>query len=208
MEQSMIQHLLEAAEQCQGDESVLMPVIDKLERHRSKDDDSPALQYACAYAWYLHPRRLEDTSIQRRVDELLHQVLKEIPSDYLSLLYLGHNKYDCQDYATAHHYFERAKSVAPKNYIGLKAYEMLVCSKIMEAGVGEALDDFETFVREASDSSYEKEDIWPRELASALKRRGRGDLSAAKLAKAMELAERLDQVGQLNGWLREVIRGM
>ncbi len=207
MEQDAIGQLLDAAEQCQGDEPALMQIIQQLERRLAETDD-PALRYACAYAWYLHPRRVEDTSIQSKVDDLLNQILKKIPSDYLSLLYLGHNKYDCGDYTAAEHYFERATKVAPKSYIGLKAHEMLVCSKVMKAGVGAALEQFESFVQEASDSQYEEEDIWPRELASALKRRGRGDLPAAKLAKAVELAERLDKIGHLNGWLRGVVRSM
>lgn len=207
MEQDEIGRLLEAAEQCQGDEPALMQIIQKLEQSLPETDDA-ALLYACAYAWYLHPRRVDDTSIQSNVDDLLNRVLKKIPSDYLSLLYLGHNKYDCGDYIAAEHYFERATRVAPKSYIGLKAHEMLVCSKIMKAGVGAALEQFESFVREASDSQYEKEDIWPRELALALKRRGRGDLPDVQLVKAIELAERVDKIGQLNGWLRGIVRSM
>lgn len=205
MEQNATQRLLEAAEQCRGDEPALMRIIDELER-RADEGHDPALLYASAYAWYLHPRRLEEASIQRKVEQLLLHVLSHVPSDYLSLLYLGHNRYDCGDYTMAGEYFVRAKEVAPKSYIGLKAYEMLVCSKIMGSDADGALEEFEVFVREASTSVYEKEDIWPRELALAFERRGMAGLSAAKLAKAVELADRLDQAGELNGWLGGVVR--
>lgn len=207
LELDTIHRLLEAAEKCQSDESALMRIIDELERH-IVEEDGPAWRYASAYAWYLHPRRLEEVSIQSRVDELLHQVLRENPSDYLSLLYLGHNRYDCGDYAAARQHFERAQKVAPKDYIGLKAHEMVVCSKVMEAGVGAALNELEAFIQEALNSSYQKEDIWPRELALALERRGMGDLSPAKLAKAVELADKLDRAGHLNGWFGGIVRGM
>jgi tetratricopeptide (TPR) repeat protein len=205
MEQEAIRRLLEAAEQCKGDEPEIMRVIDELERHTA-EEHSPALLYALAYAWYLHPRRVEDASIQSRVEELLHQVLEQIPSDYLSLLYLGHNRFDCGDYITADKYFTRAKEIAPREYIGLKAYEMLVCSKIMSSDADGALEELSAFVREASSSSYEKEDIWPRELALALERRGLESLSAVKFAKAVDLADRLDQAGELNGWLGGILR--
>jgi hypothetical protein len=69
-----------------------------------------------------------------------------------------------------------------------------------------ALEELDAFVREALSSSYEKEDIWPRELALALERRGLKSLSEVKLAKAVELADCLDKAGELNGWLGGILR--
>src|SRR5262245_55894658 len=53
----------------------------------------------------------------------------------------------------------------------------------------------------------EKEDVWPRELTAALTRRGVGDVSPAARAKLSELADELDLLGSLNGWMGGVIRG-
>ncbi|KAK4045488.1 hypothetical protein OUZ56_033112 [Daphnia magna] len=201
-----IERLLCAAEECR-DESALMAIIDELER-RSGEHAAPALLYACAYAWYLHPRRVAEDSIAKRVDELLKCVLVAAPGDYLSLLYLGHNLYDCGKYTEAKLFFASARDVAPKSYIGLKAYEMVVCCDFVMGGFeGNFAGSLQAFVEEASQESYAPEDVWPRELAGVLQRvQPRFPPNERQLAQVFELAERLDGIGSLNGWMGTLVR--
>lgn len=198
-----ISELLKAAEQRGSDESQLMAVVDELER-RVAEEGGPELQYACAYAWYLHPRRLTDAAIRQRVDELLNAVLEIHPRDFLALLYLGHNHYDLGDYVAAARYFDEATRVAPKSYIGLKAREMLACSRIWLGGVDAAEPALQAFAEEASNAQlYTKEDIWPNELAEVLRRNAVAPDPAG--TKVAGLLDRLDHAGGLNGWLRAAL---
>jgi tetratricopeptide (TPR) repeat protein len=206
MERHELQDLLNVAEQCQADEPALMRVIEQLEQ-RLHERQTPELQYACAYAWYIHPRRISDNVIWGRVDGLLHRVLDAVPDDYLSLLYLGHNHYDRAHYAEAEVYFKRAQRIAPKNYIGLKSLEMVVCCGLMMRRLEAALSALHAFVEEASDRSYAPEDIWPRELAAALEvTHPFAQMSPKEFEEAGRLADRLDELGSLNGWISSLVR--
>jgi hypothetical protein len=203
MSRDDIERLLCAAEECR-DESALMAIIDELER-RSAEHAAPALLYACAYAWYIHPRRVADDSIAKRVDALLRRVLVAAPGDYLSLLYLGHNIYDRGNYTEAKLFFASARDVTPKSYLGLKAYEMVVCCDFVMGGLeGDFAGSLQAFVEEASQESYAPEDIWPRELAGVLQRVRPRYPSNERLFE--ELAERLDAIGSLNGWMGTLVR--
>lgn len=201
-----IDHLLSRAEQCE-DEHFLMLIVNELEC-QARELGTPELLYACAYVWYVHPRRLSDDSISSRVDDLLRRVLEMLPEDYCSLLYLGHNTYDHENYEEAKVYFEKARQVAPKSYVGLKAYEMVVCCELMMGGLrSEFLASLATFVTEASQPSYTSEDIWPRELAMALQRTSLArEPDAQRFEEASQLADRLDRVGALNGWIGSLVR--
>lgn len=205
MPRDEISELLEAAERLSSDESQLMGVVNELER-RVAEEGGARLQYACAYAWYLHPRRLTDDSIRLRVDQLLKAVLESSPRDFLALLYLGHNRYDCRDYVAAARHFEGASAVAPKSYIGLKAHELLACSRIALGGEDATEAALEAFALEASNGLlYAKEDIWPKELAEVLGRVAVAHLPDTALTKVTGLIDRLELAGGLNGWLREAL---
>jgi tetratricopeptide (TPR) repeat protein len=207
MEPEMIDRLLSTAEQCRNDERALMLIVEQLEQS-VREHGSPEQRYACAYAWYLHPRRLTDNTIWQRIDELLRNVISIVPEDYLSLLYLGHNNYDRGFYSDAKSYFERARRVAPRSYIGLKAYEMVVCCELMTRGLGNAVNEFKVFVDEASRHYYATEDIWPRELARALQQVSPNDGdSPEQFVEAVHLAERLDGLASLK-WIEPLVCGL
>lgn len=202
-----IERLLCAAEECRK-EPALLAILGELERRLGEQDD-PAWLYACAYAWYLHPQRTADESIAKRVDALLRRVLLAVPGDYLSLLYLGHNLYDRGNYTEAKLFFASARGVAPKSYVGLKAYEMVVCCDFAMGGfAGTFAGSLKAFVAEASEPSYAPEDVWPRELAGVLERfPRRKPPTEQQLEQVYQLAERLDAVGDLNGWMSALVRG-
>lgn len=130
MDHDELEQLLREAEQSSGNEELLMPIIERLER-RAAEQGTPEHWYACAYAWYLHPRRIERQSWSARVDDRLMRALSAQPEHFLALLYLGHNSYDRGDYRAAREYFAKARNNAPKDYIGLKSYEMVVCCDVM-----------------------------------------------------------------------------
>ncbi len=72
---------------------------------------------------------------------------------------------------------------------------------------GDFAGSLKAFVEEASQESYAPEDIWPRELAGVLQRvQPRFPPNVQQLEQVYELAERLDAVGSLNGWMGTLVR--
>lgn len=168
----------------------------------SKHSPSPALDYALAYAWYFHPDRMGNQTIQERVTTLLSSVVQTRPNDFHAWLYLGHNAFDAKLYDTAFDYFSRACALASKNYLGLKAHEMLVCCMIYKSGIGASLDALEQFVARAEEQPIE--DIWPQQLATTLKNCA-ATLDTAHLIQLNQLLVRLDRVGAWGSWFQNLI---
>lgn len=178
-------------------------VISQLEDLRS-DEASGEVDYALAYAWYFHPCRSNDEAIQRKVSTLLLAATRRNPADFLAWLYLGHNAYDILQYGTALEYFNRAIGVSDADYLGLKAREMTVCCLMRSLGINAALDELERYVNKAE--VCPAEDIWPEQLAAALKDKSREPIPFDTVRLTV-LLERLDRAGRWGVWFQNLLPG-
>jgi RNAse (barnase) inhibitor barstar len=200
-----VEQLLKVADEAgPGDARLVESVIDELRVTFGRDPPPEGL-YALAYAWYMHPERTRSPVIQGRVEEFLLGVVQCLPRDYLSWLYLGHNRYDVGDFCAAHRFLEEAIRFASKDYIGLKSYEMLVCCELRLRDIREALDSLERFVKVAQEC--EKVDVAPVELAKTLKQLAADAFDPSQRQRLVALAAALDEAGQLNDsrWISDIV---
>ncbi|MBL8722113.1 MAG: hypothetical protein JNL79_39385 [Myxococcales bacterium] len=163
--------------------------------------------YALRYCYYVHRGREHSPHIRDLVDRHLDTALELGGFDFHASLYRGHNAYDFASFDVVATFFDRARRVAPKNYIGLKAFEMEACTALSRGHFAEFVEKAKAFAEEAERLDYEVEDLWQRELVKALAQHASSMPGKLRTAARDHLAS-LDARGRLNGWLVEALDGV
>lgn len=169
--------------------------------------DADPLRCALGYCYYVHRGREHSSHIRDLVDRHLDTALELGWFEFHASLYRGHNAYDFANFDVAAAFFDRARQVAPKNYIGLKAFEMEACTALSRGHFAEFVEKAKAFAEEAERLDYEVENLWPRELVRALAQHAASMPEDLRTTARGHLAS-IDTRGRLNGWLVEALDGV
>lgn len=97
----------------------------------------PEVLYLLGYASYVHPDRRASRELQEQVDRALRCVLRVVPQDPLSLLYLGHNDYDLGRFESARVHLAAIDDSGLEPWLRIKVCEMKACCCLRLSGVPE-----------------------------------------------------------------------
>lgn len=201
MSQTFVQ-LLVAVGECKS-----APCVDSILATIEAIPEDAERHYALGYCYYLHPGRMASPAIRGLVDQHLDQALLLGGFEFHAALYRGHNAYDFADYTVATEFFERARVVAPKSYIGLKAIEMLAATALSSEHSPRSRTGRGSSPTKVEDPIYAVEDVWPRVLVKALVNHAAA-LPEAVRGRVREDLARIDTRGELRRWLVDALDGV
>lgn len=176
-------------------------VDEALARLESMDASDVDVRYAIGYVLYHHPDRVRRSDLIERTRRALEAVLEAYPDHFGAHLYLGHNRYDEGAFADARVHFVAARDLAPTDFIGMKAYELVACCSLHLGDSATAIADLEAFAVAVEAASGEVA-IAPMGLERVLEGRAWMEKASPDLvAKLGSLCSRIDRAGGTRGWL-------
>lgn len=164
-------------------------------------EQSVELQYALAYAIYVHPDRLRSAALQSRLSDALRRTLLLDPSHALAMSYLGYNAYDLGEYQEAEKWFEDVDLTVLPPALRIKIEEMLLCCAVRIVGLGPSLERLKRFADKCEE--LPPQDVQPLSLRVAVEEAlsqlmtGGQPLGMDEVQNARSALARIDRAGLL-----------